>query len=500
MKLLERIHGTTGLKILFGSAVFYAWLDALFMSAFFVRSESTGFMAEMAVISVFLLSIPGLILALVKRSAIERLLANKKTLLAFAILGSVGSLLMIFSSINLNWTLLVIGAVCGGVFFSVYQLGWGATFCFEGKKTATPYVAGGFACAVIIDTPLLFMIPEASAVFFALLPLVSGILFITVESKQRTYRKARVNIERAPGLRSRLGSYLGISFMLLCAVVFVMVGFGYMQHLVSFSSYMLGNMTGGILIQVIRGVVSILMFVVIVVFSGRASIVYRVGLLAMIAGFMLMSLLFGTDSFWVAGAILISGYTAFDLLVWVAFSQIAYSQSRDPLNTIAVVRLIAVLCCAIGGIIGIILVGSGDQINRFISAETTVVGYLVVIATVLVLSSEDIWMLFGRAQTPAAAPNGDERAGLDEQLNTWVEKYDLTAREKEIARLLAYGRTQPWIAGHLMISENTVGTHVRHIYQKVDVHNRQEFIDLVFSPSSPESRDEETASPETPDI
>ena len=58
--------------------------------------------------------------------------------------------------------------------------------------------------------------------------------------------------------------------------------------------------------------------------------------------------------------------------------------------------------------------------------------------------------------------------------------------------LLAYGRTQPWIAERLSISENTVGTHVRHIYQKAGVHGRQEFIDFVFSPDqsmSPESRE-----------
>lgn len=65
-----------------------------------------------------------------------------------------------------------------------------------------------------------------------------------------------------------------------------------------------------------------------------------------------------------------------------------------------------------------------------------------------------------------------------------------TAREKEIAVLLAQGRTQPRIADMLGISENTVGTHVRHIYQKTEVHDRQQFIGLAFSVTSPESREE----------
>ena len=78
------------------------------------------------------------------------------------------------------------------------------------------------------------------------------------------------------------------------------------------------------------------------------------------------------------------------------------------------------------------------------------------------------------------------------RIDAWFDRIGLTTREREIGVLLAYGRTQPWIAERLSISENTVGTHVRHIYQKAGVHGRQEFIDFVFSPDqsmSPESRE-----------
>lgn len=88
---------------------------------------------------------------------------------------------------------------------------------------------------------------------------------------------------------------------LLCAVMLVMVGFGYLQHLVSFS--IVGGGSGyGIIIQVARGVVALLMFAIVVGSSQRVSTVYRVGLLAMIAGFMMMPFLFGTNLFWVSGS------------------------------------------------------------------------------------------------------------------------------------------------------------------------------------------------------
>lgn len=64
---------------------------------------------------------------------------------------------------------------------AAYQLAWGRAYCHDGERSATPYVAGGFACAIVVDAPLLFMIPEAAAVFSALLPLVSGALFASID-------------------------------------------------------------------------------------------------------------------------------------------------------------------------------------------------------------------------------------------------------------------------------------------------------------------------------
>ena len=45
--------------------------------------------------------------------------------------------------------------------------------------------------------------------------------------------------------------------------------------------------------------------------------------------------------------------------------------------------------------------------------------------------------------------------------------------------LLARGRTSPVIQEKLVLSHNTVKTHVRHIYAKLDVHSQQELISMV---------------------
>ena len=48
----------------------------------------------------------------------------------------------------------------------------------------------------------------------------------------------------------------------------------------------------------------------------------------------------------------------------------------------------------------------------------------------------------------------------------------LTSREEEVLRLLADGLTNREIGRRLFISHKTVGTHVAHIYDKLDVHTR----------------------------
>ena len=57
--------------------------------------------------------------------------------------------------------------------------------------------------------------------------------------------------------------------------------------------------------------------------------------------------------------------------------------------------------------------------------------------------------------------------------------HGLTARESEILALLCRGRSRPYIAETLYLSENTVRNHVKHIYAKLGIHDRQSLLSLV---------------------
>ena len=110
-----------------------------------------------------------------------------------------------------------------------------------------------------------------------------------------------------------------------------------------------------------------------------------------------------------------------------------------------------------------------------------------VIVIVVILSIMRVNATFQKAELEALAmrqvrSNAPEKHGAgattEQVVSAWAQLYSLSAREGEVAVLLLSGRNVPAIAEMLSISQSTVQTHVKHIYEKTDVHTRQELIDL----------------------
>jgi DNA-binding CsgD family transcriptional regulator/MFS family permease len=73
----------------------------------------------------------------------------------------------------------------------------------------------------------------------------------------------------------------------------------------------------------------------------------------------------------------------------------------------------------------------------------------------------------------------DSKEEVREREPDFMEVFGLTGREAEIARLLLGGRTYKMIGQELFISENTVKTHIKNIYTKMNVVNKTEFLEMM---------------------
>jgi|GEM_PF-6802542 len=67
----------------------------------------------------------------------------------------------------------------------------------------------------------------------------------------------------------------------------------------------------------------------------------------------------------------------------------------------------------------------------------------------------------------------------EEISDSFIEKFLITIREKEIIDLLTKGLTYKEIGSKLFISERTVNNHITNIYQKCSVNNKIDLINLI---------------------
>lgn len=134
------------------------------------------------------------------------------------------------------------------------------------------------------------------------------------------------------------------------------------------------------------------------------------------------------------------------------------------------------------GITGGVLLGSFifSATEEFNAAITTIV-----IATFFLFSMTLFCLSILMGKQATAAVNTTKRgsrdalAPFDQACLNISKTYFLSIREQEILSLVAKGRSRTFIAEELYLSPNTVKSYIRVLYSKIQVHSKQEVIDLV---------------------
>ena len=98
----------------------------------------------------------------------------------------------------------------------------------------------------------------------------------------------------------------------------------------------------------------------------------------------------------------------------------------------------------------------------------------------LAFSLGGLLLLGMQAGRTSSRPNSQVTSALvDSALLVLSEQHGLSSREEEVLELWTAGHHLDYVAETLCISKNTVKTHVKHIYGKMGVANREELIQLV---------------------
>ena len=174
-------------------------------------------------------------------------------------------------------------------------------------------------------------------------------------------------------------------------------------------------------------------------------------------------------------------YVWFTMFVLLMLANIAFRFEVPTLRLFALARALSEL-----GIFAGIGIRQCLLQNSLFFNEAFLVG-LALGGIVLVLVCALVW-------TSEKSVNGDWGASgitLDGQLHvpgprerfmarceSLAERYGLTARETEIMGLIAQRKSRAEIEQQLFLSENTVKTHVRHLYAKLGAHSKADVIAL----------------------
>lgn len=166
----------------------------------------------------------------------------------------------------------------------------------------------------------------------------------------------------------------------------------------------------------------------------------------------------------------------------------------------AVFRSLLLICecqiCRKTGLSPIVIFGLGEAAKRI--PNLTIIGIQEVTSLafafqevtdylfwllVFVIFLTVVYVLIFTEQDMRLLTEFDRTMSVDEQferrLNRIAEKHFLTERETEIFSMFVHGRSVPHIAKTLYLSQGTVNVHAKKIYKKLDVHSRQELIDLA---------------------
>lgn len=363
------------------------------------------------------------------------------------------------------------GRICGGVLTGIGSafafVMWGELFSTLSQK----WVRAFSLMQLIVPIPFLFLVFAPYAACFAVFVSLPVLAFATLWAARKSALKdvrGATSAKRANRIKPNAQVVAGVA--IICA------GYGFLQTLLT-----VNNVRPILLAQMVLAAFVLAFLIAYAVFGRTDDPDYRRAMRTvtsiLVMGYLLFPLVSNDAVRFVGNTLIISGFILFEYVIIVALSDAASHAEQSPTAIFAAARAIVTGSLVAGMLVSVAL---WCAVPDFQSSNTA--RSIIVAVSVMLMSTAGIWLL-SENNLHRFFWGGGSGAGGKEQLGEAVAKiariHNLTNRERDVLELWIQGRSVPYIQENLVISNNTVSTHVRHIYQKCGVHSRQELLDLV---------------------
>lgn len=472
--IISELTGSASWLAILGASFFWVWLDRGMFGSALIKpvGQASVPVAIMILMGVNVITL-WVFLKLAGRLDLDAWPIHITVL--STLVGVAGGALCILADFIQSEPLLYAGSVLLGIAMAYYNVLWGTISVFQGLKKTILNVSGAWGFGLVLNVALLFAPFIVESIVVLLLPAFSAVCFLALKRLQSC---ARYKIEFEPsasGSRVQGRAVAGVEVQFLVIILVFCAAFGFVVWFGAATAPASAELAPAVF-AIARCSVAFIFFLVCLVFTTkRLESLLNIGLTAMVAGVILLTIGVFSPMVNPTGRVLVAmGYVSLDILVWTL---VAYFSRPSKVMAVKAVS-IAMIAEQFGILLGIVtsIIALIVHFDAFVSSVfLAAMNYLLLLSCIALLRRYDNHpILEERAPITSSLSHRSRDA-----VGVYAERVGFTTRESEIAYLLAEGRNVPYIAEKLFISENTVRSHIRHIYEKGNVHSRQEFLDAI---------------------
>lgn len=469
----ESFTGSASWLSILGASFYWAWVDHVAFMDSFVEGDGSGVFA-LSFLSVCACSILALVpFAFSLRFSGFLAGRSNRLLLFLGVGGAAGSLALFLSDGSIMH--IACGVLLTGACFSGFVIAWGETCIAEGHRKALLHISSAWSAGLAINLAAGLLQPFASGIVLSLLPLASYGAYRALLNRQDNSNYRIVPLEGLEGPES----VHGFDKRLLSLIFAFCAAFGimYYSQIVAPADLSLGARSVDAVMA--RGWTALVMLALhLSVFRDRMHLLFKACSFILIVGFAAIVVgIFVPQVNGIGSIAIAAGYCGFDILVWTMVAMHRRGSGYSASKIICIAMLAEQAGILAGAFVGIALSFFGVSTEVQVAVLTGM--NLVAVAALLGFTEygSRLWMLMVKG-VEAGGPVSDSKTTEGED-GAFAREHGLTERESEILGLFVTGRSMSYIADELVLSTNTVKTHVRHIYEKCGVHGKQELIDLV---------------------